>query len=293
MATNHYSHRFTGTSGSMGLVAATLSLLAGVGLVGGTIQWVVRFEVGFETIHFLFILAGLLAFASAAFGYLGRVDLAPWFLIPGVLLALLGHLSWSFLLWIWPWSLFQMVPDSLDRNGPLFTALAVLSDLSPWLMSGAFILAIIAFGTRHSSPDPQPNGPVKTPTERSEQAVEVISEGWYPDPEGKPSERYWDGSGWTEETRPQTNLTQGVAAYERPTMTASGLPISSKSRAAAAVLCWFLGVLGIHRFYVGKIGTGVAQIFTLGGLGVWALIDFVMILVGNFKDGEDKVILNW
>lgn len=42
-----------------------------------------------------------------------------------------------------------------------------------------------------------------------------------------------------------------------------------------------------------EIGTGVAQIFTLGGLGVRALIDLVMILVASFRDTEDKVILSW
>jgi len=56
----------------------------------------------------------------------------------------------------------------------------------------------------------------------------------------------------------------------------------------AALLCFFLGGLGVHRFYVGKIGTGILMIFTLGGLGIWVIIDFVMILTGSFKDKEGK-----
>ena len=56
----------------------------------------------------------------------------------------------------------------------------------------------------------------------------------------------------------------------------------------AALLCFFLGGLGVHRFYVGKIGTGILMIFTLGGLGIWLIIDFVMILTGSFKDKEVK-----
>jgi len=69
--------------------------------------------------------------------------------------------------------------------------------------------------------------------------------------------------------------------------------VSPRSRTVAAVLAFFLGGLGIHRFYVGKIGTGVAQILTIGGLGVWVLIDFIMILVGSFKDKEERVLATW
>jgi TM2 domain-containing membrane protein YozV len=76
-------------------------------------------------------------------------------------------------------------------------------------------------------------------------------------------------------------------------MTATGEAISPKSRAAAAILCWFLGIIGVHRFYVGKVGTGIAQIFTLGGLGVWALVDFIWILTGTWKDKDERVLANW
>jgi len=58
-------------------------------------------------------------------------------------------------------------------------------------------------------------------------------------------------------------------------------------------LCWFLGMFGAHRFHVGKIGTGILQILTLGGLGVWTLIDFILIIVGSFKDKEGKPIVVW
>jgi TM2 domain-containing membrane protein YozV len=74
----------------------------------------------------------------------------------------------------------------------------------------------------------------------------------------------------------------------KPMVDAQGRPASPKSRLAAALLAFFLGALGVHRFYVGKIGTGIAIILTFGGFfGIWPLIDLIMILVGSFKDKED------
>jgi TM2 domain-containing membrane protein YozV len=64
--------------------------------------------------------------------------------------------------------------------------------------------------------------------------------------------------------------------------------MSDKKMVTACLLCFFLGGLGIHRFYVGKAGTGILMILTLGGLGIWVIIDFVMILTGGFKDSEGK-----
>ena len=69
--------------------------------------------------------------------------------------------------------------------------------------------------------------------------------------------------------------------------------ISAKSRLATTLLAWFLGGLGIHRFYLGKIGTGILMLITLGGLGIWALIDFIFAVSGNMKDKDGKLIKNW
>ena len=65
---------------------------------------------------------------------------------------------------------------------------------------------------------------------------------------------------------------------------------SDKSRGIAAVLCFFFGTLGIHRFYVGKIGTGLLWLFTLGFFGIGDIIDFLMIICGSFKDSEGRKI---
>lgn len=66
--------------------------------------------------------------------------------------------------------------------------------------------------------------------------------------------------------------------------------ISDKGFVPTILLCFFLGVLGIHRFYVGKIGTGILQLLTLGGLGIWALVDFIIIVTGSFKDKQGLFI---
>jgi TM2 domain-containing membrane protein YozV len=66
---------------------------------------------------------------------------------------------------------------------------------------------------------------------------------------------------------------------------------STKNWWVAFILCWFWGIWGAHRFYAGKIGTGVAQLFTFGGCGIWALIDLIKILMQKFEDKEGKVIM--
>lgn len=65
---------------------------------------------------------------------------------------------------------------------------------------------------------------------------------------------------------------------------------SQKSWAVAILLCFFLGALGIHRFYVGKIGTGILWLLTLGLFGIGALVDFIMLIMKKFTDKDGLVL---
>ena len=59
---------------------------------------------------------------------------------------------------------------------------------------------------------------------------------------------------------------------------------SEKNWLATLLLCIFLGEFGIHRFYVGKVGTGLLYLFTLGFFGIGIIVDIIMIVVGSFTD---------
>ncbi len=85
--------------------------------------------------------------------------------------------------------------------------------------------------------------------------------------------------------------------------------VSPKSRAALSIFAFLLGQLGVHRFYAGKIGTGIIMLVltiigyatfiwvvgfvALGVVGLWNLIDFILAVAGTFKDKDGKVIKNW
>ncbi|MGZ8377805.1 MAG: TM2 domain-containing protein [Gemmatirosa sp.] len=70
-------------------------------------------------------------------------------------------------------------------------------------------------------------------------------------------------------------------------------PDSEKRLLIAFVLCFLVGPLGLHRFYVGKTGTGILMILTLGGLGIWVLVDLIMLVTGNFRDADGQRLTEW
>lgn len=66
--------------------------------------------------------------------------------------------------------------------------------------------------------------------------------------------------------------------------------LSPKSGVVTLLLCIFFGYLGVHRFYTGKIGTGVLQLITAGACGIWTLVDLIIIITGKFTDNDGKFI---
>lgn len=66
--------------------------------------------------------------------------------------------------------------------------------------------------------------------------------------------------------------------------------MSAKSKTTAALLCFFLGVFGIHRFYIGKTNTGILWLLTGGVFGVGIIVDFIVILCGKAKDEKGFLI---
>ncbi|MFF9275258.1 TM2 domain-containing protein [Streptomyces griseosporeus] len=70
-----------------------------------------------------------------------------------------------------------------------------------------------------------------------------------------------------------------------------GRPYSDKSKIVAGILQLFLGTFGVGRFYIGDVGIGLAQLFTCGGFGIWALIDGIILLTSNDKtDAQGRVL---
>ena len=81
----------------------------------------------------------------------------------------------------------------------------------------------------------------------------------------------------------------GANYYQRNTISGA----SPKSRMVALLLLVFLGLFGVHRFYVGKIGTGLLYFFTVGLFGVGYCVDLILIVIGSFRDSRGLPLLNW
>lgn len=91
--------------------------------------------------------------------------------------------------------------------------------------------------------------------------------------------KFCDGCGTPAETsgQPVINIINNSAIEHTP-------GVSQKNKWVAFMLCLFLGGIGIHRFYVGKIGTGILWLCTFGLCGIGSIIDLIVIICGGFTD---------
>ena len=87
-----------------------------------------------------------------------------------------------------------------------------------------------------------------------------------------------------------TKMGQTAAGSTSQEAPAAAVVASNKNKWVTLALCVFLGFFGAHRFYVGKVGTGVLYIFTVGGLGFGWIIDMVMICCNKFTDSTGAVV---
>jgi|SRR5690242_13089813 len=85
-----------------------------------------------------------------------------------------------------------------------------------------------------------------------------------------------------------TRLPQGYEEDDPPAP-----DISDRSRGVALGLGVVLGWIGAHRFYVGKIGSGILMAVTIGGLGIWYLYDLILIATGEFRDEGGRRLVRW
>lgn len=128
---------------------------------------------------------------------------------------------------------------------------------------------------------------ISTPPSGGTTHTDGTPPGWYDD--GSGAQRYWDGSAWTEHTAPAAAGGAGQVAPAAQTAThsttapAPGDP-APKSFIATWLFALFLGFFAVDRFYLGKVGTALAKLLTLGGLGVWVLVDLILVLAGAQRD---------
>ncbi|WEK61870.1 MAG: Ltp family lipoprotein [Candidatus Microbacterium colombiense] len=81
--------------------------------------------------------------------------------------------------------------------------------------------------------------------------------------------------------------------FAAPAATAAPATIGEKSFLATWLLALLVGVLGVDRFYLGKVGTGILKLLTFGGLGIWALIDLILVLTNVTRDAKGHALAGY
>jgi TM2 domain-containing membrane protein YozV len=139
-----------------------------------------------------------------------------------------------------------------------------------------------------------PAGPLPPPEERGPDAQPDSEVVYCPQCGARmvESDRFCGSCGWDAE-RPDETPNSANARREPPPTPRRTAPPSNRNRLTTFLLCLLLGYFGVHRFYVGKIGTGLVWLFTGGILAVGWIYDLVMIATGEFLDEDGRRIVYW
>ena len=142
--------------------------------------------------------------------------------------------------------------------------------------------------------------------------------GWYDDESDAALLRYWDGAKWSPHTAPKPaddGIDESTTVRPLPPLrapeehTTAPLPplyagpqasgpqfsydpyrTTGRTFIATWLFAMLLGFWGADRFYLGKIGTAILKLVTLGGLGVWVLVDLLLVLFGAQRDREGRAL---
>src|SRR3546814_251984 len=85
-------------------------------------------------------------------------------------------------------------------------------------------------------------------------------------------------------------MTSPSAQVQHSAPGAEPAAMSDRSFIATWLFSWLLGFLGVDRFYLGKVGTGILKLLTVGGLGIWWLIDLIFTLAGVQRDSQGRLL---
>jgi hypothetical protein len=266
--------------------AGILSLVAGGLLLLFLAAWV-QVGFGFNVDSIAVVLEVLLAIAGGVLALVGIGAAAPWLMLAAFVVGeVFGRLVYGQIEYgtmSWPGMDLQYFSDNVDYWGGFFATAVVLSDLAFFALVAAVVLALIAFfrGTSTYSGA----GTQVASYSASVPTASGVPAGWYADPSGLPTDRYWDGLAWTEQTRPRLAQapmpapgyggSQAVAYGARP---ANGM-------GTAALVMGILGIImlpivfSILAIIFGSVGIGRANRGAATNKGV-AIAGLVLGLIG-------------